>query len=52
MDKEKIISFAALEAFFQESIRKYKDTELEDKLVYVWKYIDENLTSFLSNRQE
>lgn len=52
MNKEKTISFAALEAFFQESIKKYKDTELEDKLVYVWKYIDENLTSFLSNRQE
>ncbi len=52
MNKDESISFAALEAFFQESIRKYKDTGLEDKLISVWMYIDENLTSFLSNRQE
>lgn len=52
MNKNESISFAALEAFFKESIEKYKDTELEDKLIYVWKYIDKNLTSFLSNRQE
>ena len=52
MNKETMISISVLEDFFQESIKKYKDTELEDKLIYVWKYIDENLASFLSNRQE
>lgn len=52
MNKDESISFAALETFFQESIRKYKDTELEDKLFVVWKYLADNLTSFLSKEWE
>ncbi|MDV3429616.1 MAG: hypothetical protein LIR50_21815 [Bacillota bacterium] len=50
MNKETMISLSVLEDFFQESIKKYKDTGLEDKLISVWMFIDDNLTSFLSNR--